>query len=98
MRREEVDGSHEKPTQPDAFASAGLSDAVHSVVPVARPDQRQTVFTGERNALVETASAMFEQRRRTIRPRRQEKGVILAGLERRALQKRNDLVKDRSIP
>jgi hypothetical protein len=57
---EKVDGPKKKPGQPDAFAPAGLAHPIHAVVPVARPDQRQAVLAGKRDALVETAGAVFE--------------------------------------
>ena len=42
-RGEVVQHGHEKPAEPHAFAAAGVSDAIHPVVPVSRADERQSV-------------------------------------------------------
>lgn len=61
QRGEQVDGAHQQPAEPDAFALPLGANPVHAVVPVAGADQRQTVFAGKLQALVDTQSAMFEQ-------------------------------------
>ena len=50
----------QKPAEPDAFAPAVFSDAIHAVVPVARADERQAVVAAC-ETLVERPRAMFEQ-------------------------------------
>src|SRR5436309_13913700 len=38
-----VQHRHEKPSEPDAFAAAGVSDEIYPVVSVARSDERESV-------------------------------------------------------
>ena len=52
---------------------------------------------GEFEALVEAARAVLEQRGRFVRGHRLEEGVVLAGLQGRALEKRHDLVEHRGV-
>ena len=68
-RREQARASRSR-NQPSQTLSPlpALADAVHAVVPVAGADQRQAVRAGQREALVEPAGAVLEQRCRA-RPR-----------------------------
>src|SRR5204862_4283519 len=50
-----------KPGEPDALAFTAQSDAVEAVVPIASPDQRQSMRTS-RGSASDGASAMFAQR------------------------------------
>jgi hypothetical protein len=48
-----------KPPEPDAFADSPFTNPTQTVVPVSRPDQRQTM-TADRKALIEAACAVFK--------------------------------------
>src|SRR5688500_9897920 len=93
----ERDSADQKPAEPDALARAALTDPVHTVVPIARTDERQAMLTGEVEALVEPAGAMLEQRRPLVRDHRLEKGIVLSVTKRRSLEKRHDLVQNGRI-
>ena len=71
---------------------AAFADPVHAVVPIAAADQRQAVLAGQRQALVEAAGAMLEQRGRSLAIMRLEKAVMLSGSQARAFEKRHDLI------
>src|SRR6266851_7071814 len=51
----------QEPTEPNAFSSTRLADAIHPVVPVPRPHQRETVATNPQ-AAIQRSSTMFKQR------------------------------------
>src|SRR6185436_16744615 len=80
----------EEPTEPDALALAMFADAVHAIVPVARPDQRQPM-TADCKALVESAGTMLEQRGRLVGDRRLEEAVMLAGVQLLTFEERHHL-------
>ena len=62
-RREGRQRRVQEPAQPDALAPALVTDPVHPVVPVARPDERQPV-RAEREAPVDRRRAVVVERRR----------------------------------
>ena len=86
----------QEPAQPDALAPALVADPVHAVVPVARADQRQAVGA-DREAPVERARAVLEQRRRVRRAPRLEVGVRLVRPQGRPVEERDHLVEDRRV-
>ena len=86
-----------EPAEPNAFARALFADAVHAVVPVARPDQGEPM-DAERQRGVESQRAMLEYGRGLVRDGRIEEAVMFAGLDRLALQERNALVEDSKSP
>ncbi len=61
QRREELDGPHQQPAEPDAFAPPTFADPAHPVIPVACADERQAVFASQIEALIEAAGAVLEQ-------------------------------------
>src|SRR5664280_1386444 len=95
-RNEISNGGVKKPTQPYAFALAAGADPVHSVVPVASTDQRQTVRS-ERKTTIETARAVFEKSGSLVRGHGLKKRILLIGRESHALEKRDLLVEDSHI-
>src|SRR5450759_3474950 len=95
--RDEIpDGGVKKPTQPNAFALSARADPVQSIVPVSPADQRETMAS-ERKAVIETASAMFEQRSPLIRWHRLKKRIPLVRREGHSIEKRNFLGEDSEI-
>src|SRR4030095_10531389 len=76
----------QEPAEPDTFAAPQLADAVHAVVPVAGADQWQDVRGGTQ-AAVETAGAMFEQRRRFIGDLWLKERIVCAFAQPRPVEK-----------
>src|ERR1700694_1454150 len=74
----------QKPGQPDAFAAALFTDAVHAIVPVAGTDQRQAV-RAQREADIERTRAVLVQTGLTARDSWLETRFSLHILERGAL-------------
>ncbi len=74
---------HEKPGQPDAFSPAPRPDKVHSVVPVARPDQGQPVGPGSQ-AAGDRPPAVIEERGGLAAHLRCGEGLVLIPFEQRA--------------
>ena len=56
---EKRQGAYQQPPQPHALALAGFPYTVHAIVPVTPADQWQTMLTRQRQALIETTSAML---------------------------------------
>ena len=94
--RERAERRIEQPTEPDALALAECADTVHAVVPVASPDQRQSV-TADHQAGIQRAGAVFEQRADFVGHRRKEEAVVFVGLQKLTLEERNQLVQHRGI-
>ena len=60
-RRELFEHDDEEPTEPDALAAPQVADAVHSVVPIARADERQSMRAVLQRA-IDGANRMVEDR------------------------------------
>ena len=86
----------EKPAQPDAFAPALVTDAVHAVVPIAGSDQGEAV-AAHVEAPVQGPPAVFVQRRSLFRLRGLEVGLLLALLQGRPFEPRHLFVEHRLI-
>ena len=86
----------QEPAEPDALALALLADAVHAVVPVAGTEEREPVHA-DREALVERARAVLEERRLLVGDHRLEEGVVFALVERRSVEEGDDLVEDPDV-
>src|SRR5262249_19959759 len=56
----------QEPAEPDGLAASRGADPVHAVVPVARPDERETVLA-DGEAVIERPRTMLEQRRALVR-------------------------------
>src|SRR5713101_2380886 len=78
----------QEPSEPDTFAFALLAYTVHSVVPVTGPEQRQAALS-DLQPMIECSCAMFKERRGFVRDPGHEERVVLLGLQRAALEKRN---------
>ena len=86
----------QKPSEPDAFAAAELADAIHAIVPIAGSYQGQGVRS-QREAIVQSASAMFEEARGCIGNVRLEECVMLPGFQRDAFEKGGALIENRGV-
>ena len=86
----------EKPAQPDALAPALVTDAVHAVVPIPGPDQRQAV-AAHVEAPVQGPGAVFVQRRPVFRLGGLEVGLLLPVLQGRPVEPRNLFVENRRV-
>ena len=64
-RRERRQGDVQEPAEPNALTPALVTDPVHAVVPVARPDERQAV-RADAEASIECSGTVLEQRRRLV--------------------------------
>ena len=95
QRRERRQRRIQEPSEPDAFALALFADAVHAVVPVARPDEWKPM-PPQRQACIERQRAMFEQRRASLERSSAERNVRLACFELGALEKRNQIRRARA--
>ena len=96
QRREGRQRGVKEPSEPDAFALALLADAVHAIVPVARPHQRKPV-PAQREACIERKRAMLEQRRSIFGDRRQEEIVRLVRRQWGAFEERNGFVEHERV-
>ena len=76
----------QEPAQPDALAPALVADAVHPVVPVAGPDERQPVRADRRGSASMAAAQCSNSEADSGRAVRAEVGVGLVRPERRALR------------
>ena len=85
-----------KPAQPDAFAPALVTDAVHAVVPIAGADQGETV-AAHLEAPVQSPRAVFIQRRPVFRLRRLEVRLLVALIQGRPLEPGNLFVEHRLV-
>ena len=82
--------------EPRALSQPLRADQVHPVIPVTAAHQRQSV-AAHRQALVDRANAMLEQRSFLGRDDRLSEGALLSRLERRRAEKRNPLVEHRRV-
>ena len=64
-------------TEPDAFASSLNPDKMHAVIPVARPDERQTMRAETIEGVVDRARAMSQQRVAIARNKRHRRIAFL---------------------
>src|SRR5439155_11092819 len=85
QRRERAKRRVQEPAEPDALAFALLADPVHTVVPVARADQRQAVFA-DAEAPIEPAPAVLEEGRGLVRGHRLEVRIVFPGPQRLAFE------------
>src|SRR5208282_1356385 len=96
QRRKRHQRRVEEPSEPDALAFASLADAVHAVVPVARPEQRNTVDT-DREASIERQRAMLEDGGALLGNRGLKERFSLAGIERRTVEEGHRFVEDAEV-
>src|SRR5262245_9683882 len=87
----------EKPAEPDALAHTLGADPIHPVVPVAGAHERKAV-TSDREAPVERASAVLEERGALRRNRGLEIGFEALVGKRRPIDERNLFVKYGRVP
>src|ERR1019366_850996 len=92
-RRE--DGMQE-PCEPHALPLALKADAIHSVVPVPRPHQREAMDSHAETP-IERPRTMLEERPMLGRDARLEIGRQLSGGEHRPLEEWDGLVEDRLV-
>src|SRR6185312_6710623 len=85
-----------QPSKPDALALAPLADAIHSVVPVTRPHQWQTM-TAHREALVKSTSAMLEQSGGLVRNCRLKEAIVFSCRKLRPFEERYNFVQYAAI-
>src|SRR5437870_2066765 len=86
----------EEPTEPHAFPTPQVADAVHAVVPIAGADERQPVRAVLQRA-IDGANRMVEHRCGFLGDRRQTVRFTLVSAERRRLEKWLDLIEQRPI-
>src|SRR5579872_6943135 len=86
----------QEPPQPHALSLALRPDAVQTVVPIARPDQRQPM-TSHREAPIERACAVFKEGSGSVGDPRLEVGFVLSLGERFAFQEGYDFIEDAAI-
>ncbi len=87
----------EEPGEPDALALPLAADAVHSVVPVSGPHQRQAVRP-DGEAAVERAGAVLEERPDLGGDLGHEEPLQFLGLQRLAAQERHAVVEHARVP
>src|SRR5208282_675767 len=85
QRRKRQQRRVEEPPEPGTLALARLADVVHAIVPVARPEQRDSV-DANREALVERARAVFEDRAALLGDRGLKERFLLAGMQLRSVK------------
>src|SRR5580658_7012534 len=81
----------EQPAKPDTLTLTKFADAVQTVVPVARANQRQSMNTGA-EAGIECTRAVLEQSSDVVGDRRLKEAVVLSRLQTLAFQKWHQLV------
>ena len=96
QRREGRQRGVKEPSEPDAFALALLTDAVHAIVPVPRPHQRKPV-PAQREACIQRKRAMLEQRRSIFGDRRQEEIVRLVRRQWGPFEERNGFIEHERV-
>ena len=89
------DGVQEE-AEPRAFSAAERPDAVHAVVPIAGPDERQSVGA-DREALVDRAHTVFEDGPIQRRDAGQAVRLVRANREHRRFQIGHALVQDAGV-
>src|ERR1043165_10009632 len=87
---ERVQCCEQKPTEPDAFATAPFADAIHSIIPVAGAHKGKAMLAGGQ-ALVERQCAVFEKTRFTFGNRSLKKGIMIFCAQCGSLNKCNHL-------
>ena len=95
-RGEPRQGRVQEPSQPHTLAATFVADAVHPVVPVARPDERQPMRP-DCQAPVQRCGTVFVHRHRLPPGLGLEIRVGLVRAEGRALQVRDGLVEQRRV-
>src|SRR5208282_3098163 len=96
QRRKRQQGGVKEPAEPGTLAFARLADAVHAIVPVARPEQRDSV-DANRQAMVERPRAVFEDRATLLGDRGHKERFILAGTQFRTVKEGDRLVENAQL-
>src|SRR2546430_4082494 len=96
QRSKHVQRCIHQPSKPNTLALAPLADAIHSVVPVSRPHQGQTM-TAHREALVKCTSAMLEQSGDLVRNCRLKETIVFSCRKLRPFKERYNFVQYAAI-
>ena len=86
----------QEPAKPDAFAATLDAHAVHAVVPIAVAEQGQ-LMRAKLPRFIESAPAVFPERRGLRGDGRNEHPLLLAGFEQRTLHERNLFVENARV-